>query len=187
MAKLFLFLASLGLGLVLTCTATIYTVGDTAGWDISTDLSSWVAGKSFTVGDVLVFQYSSLHSVSEVSRDAYDNCEATNAVQSGRDGNTSIPLSAPGQKYFICGTMSHCLGGMRFQVSVKGNQASSPVGAPLAPESNDQVPTPLPRPTNNINNPLPATPSAGFLFNARESLHVIFFSMLGTILWMTMI
>lgn len=134
-----------------------------------------------------VFQYSSLHSVSEVPRDAYDNCVATNAIQSSRDGNTSIPLSAPGQKYFICGTMSHCLGGMRLQVSVNGNQASSPVGAPLAPESNDQVPTSLPRPTNNVNNPLPATPSAGFLFHARESLHVILFSVLGTILWMVMI
>lgn len=53
MAKIFLFLALLGLGLLLTCTATVYTVGDTAGWDISTDLNSWVAGKSFTVGDIL--------------------------------------------------------------------------------------------------------------------------------------
>lgn len=68
MAKLFLFLASLGLGLVLTCTATVYTVGDTAGWDISTDLSSWVAGKNFTVGDVLskfllFFQFPNAQSV----------------------------------------------------------------------------------------------------------------------------
>lgn len=134
---------------------------------------------------VAVFQYSSLHSVSEVTRDSYDNCAATNAIQSSRDGNTSIPLSTPGQKYFICGTMSHCLGGMKLQVFVNGDQAPSPDGAPLAPESNGQVPTSsLPRPSNNINNPLPAAPSAGFLFNARESLHVISLTMVGIVLWM---
>lgn len=31
----------------------MYTVGDTAGWDISSDLDSWVTGKRFVAGDVL--------------------------------------------------------------------------------------------------------------------------------------
>lgn len=41
------------LSLALTCTATSYTVGDTSGWDISTDLGTWEKGKTFYVGDVL--------------------------------------------------------------------------------------------------------------------------------------
>lgn len=35
------------------CNATTYIVGDTSGWDISTDLDTWSQGKRFFVGDVL--------------------------------------------------------------------------------------------------------------------------------------
>jgi hypothetical protein len=33
--------------------AASYTVGNSAGWDISADLPSWADGKTFNVGDVL--------------------------------------------------------------------------------------------------------------------------------------
>ena len=42
------------LGFALTCSAaTLYIVGDNAGWDISTDLDTWAQDKKFVVGDVL--------------------------------------------------------------------------------------------------------------------------------------
>lgn len=42
------------LGFALTCSAaTLYIVGDSSGWDISTNLDTWANGKNFTVGDVL--------------------------------------------------------------------------------------------------------------------------------------
>lgn len=41
------------LGFALTSSATVYTVGDTSGWDISTDLNSWSNNKTFKVGDAL--------------------------------------------------------------------------------------------------------------------------------------
>lgn len=41
------------LGFALTCSATTYTVGDTSGWDISTDLNTWSNDKKFNVGDIL--------------------------------------------------------------------------------------------------------------------------------------
>lgn len=53
MAKQFQLCILLVLGLALTCRATIYTVGDSAGWDISTDLDTWALGKRFVVGDAL--------------------------------------------------------------------------------------------------------------------------------------
>ena len=40
-------------GLALTCKATVYTVGDNSGWDISTDLDTWTMDKRFVVGDML--------------------------------------------------------------------------------------------------------------------------------------
>lgn len=45
--------------LIVACGATTYMVGDTAGWDISSDLDSWAAEKRFVVGDVLGKVYSS--------------------------------------------------------------------------------------------------------------------------------
>lgn len=39
--------------IALTTNATTYTVGDNSGWDISTDIDSWVQDKVFKVGDSL--------------------------------------------------------------------------------------------------------------------------------------
>lgn len=38
---------------IMTCSATTYTVGDSSGWDISTNLDTWIADKNFKVGDAL--------------------------------------------------------------------------------------------------------------------------------------
>lgn len=53
MAKLLIIYAVAILGVALTSEATVYTVGDSAGWDISADFPSWLTGKTFYVGDVL--------------------------------------------------------------------------------------------------------------------------------------
>lgn len=52
---LFLFNLCIIFGIVMIrrCNATTYFVGDTSGWDISSDLDSWTLGKRFSVGDVL--------------------------------------------------------------------------------------------------------------------------------------
>ncbi|KAF3503281.1 hypothetical protein F2Q69_00045342 [Brassica cretica] len=51
---LFLFyLCIIGISVITRCNATTYFVGDTSGWDISSDLESWTLGKRFSVGDVL--------------------------------------------------------------------------------------------------------------------------------------
>ena len=51
---IFLVLALLGiLSYASICRATTYTVGDTSGWDISTDVDSWAQDKHFVVGDIL--------------------------------------------------------------------------------------------------------------------------------------
>ncbi|KAJ0909637.1 putative Phytocyanin domain, cupredoxin [Helianthus annuus] len=62
------------------CLATTYTVGDSMGWDISTNVDSWAKDKHFVVGDVLLFQFSSSHSVAEVNRDSYQGCNTTNVL-----------------------------------------------------------------------------------------------------------
>ena len=45
--------------------ATVYTVGDTSGWSVGSDYTTWAADKTFKVGDTLgTIIYYSLHSVS---------------------------------------------------------------------------------------------------------------------------
>ncbi|GMH28587.1 hypothetical protein Nepgr_030430 [Nepenthes gracilis] len=125
--------------------ATVYTVGDSAGWDISTDLDSWVKGKTFAVGDALLFQYSSYHSLSELTKSNYEDCNTTVPLQSYTGGNTSVPLTEAGNRYFACGNKLHCLGGMKLKVHVDSNQAPSP--APAAQQGGS-----LPN-TSKTNNP----------------------------------
>ncbi|KAL6977603.1 hypothetical protein U1Q18_026395 [Sarracenia purpurea var. burkii] len=138
--------------LALTCKATLYTVGDSSGWDISTDLDTWVQDKRFVVGDSLLFQYSSYHSVDEVERESYEGCNATAAgvLQTSSNGNITVPLTAAGDRYFVCGNKLHCLGGMKLHVAVEGNKtAPSPSAAPQA-ESGAAFPTSS---SSNNNNP----------------------------------
>ncbi|KAK8946116.1 Uclacyanin-2 [Platanthera guangdongensis] len=135
---------------VLACEASLYTVGNAAGWDISADLPSWAAGKLFYTGDVLLFTYSQYHSVNIVDKNGFDSCNASNAFQRSTGGNTSVALATAGEKYFICGVLSHCLGGMklRLHVSKKVTAAAAPS---LAPELSPVVPSSLPTPAS-INN-----------------------------------
>lgn len=100
------------------CMATNYTVGGTKQWDTGVDYTTWAAGETFRVGDNLIFTYTSLHNVLEVSKSAYDSCTASNALNSHNGGSTSIALASTGAKYFICGTPGHCSGGMKLGITV---------------------------------------------------------------------
>lgn len=45
--------------------ATVYTVGDSAGWSMGVDYTSWTSGKTFAVGDTLgSFEFSEFENVS---------------------------------------------------------------------------------------------------------------------------
>ncbi|CAL9135878.1 unnamed protein product [Musa textilis] len=114
-------------GLLHIAIATRYTVGGpNGGWNTITDLQAWASTKRFAPGDSLIFTYTSSHDVLEVTKAAYDACSATTPMESYTGGNTAIKLSAPGQRYFICGVPGHCAAGMKLEVDV----ISTAVGAP---------------------------------------------------------
>ncbi|GAV72648.1 Cu_bind_like domain-containing protein [Cephalotus follicularis] len=181
MAKLLLvlvcFLVTFGVTLIRT-NATTYTVGDNSGWDVSTDLETWPQGKKFYVGDALLFQYSSIYSVCEVTRENYDSCNTSNVIATYTDGNTTIPLSKPGEMYFVCGEELYCLGGMKLQVNVLTN---STAGAPQAQST-------LPQPSSKTNSPSAILPSTGVVHNnGRDSFVMVFLGFMATMLWMVQI
>ncbi|XP_060198966.1 blue copper protein-like [Lycium barbarum] len=98
--------------------ATVHTVGDSAGWALSGNYATWAKGKTFKVGDSLVFKYPSGHTVDEVSSSDYESCTSGNSISSDSSGSTTIPLKTAGPHYFICGVTGHCSGGMKLSVTV---------------------------------------------------------------------
>ncbi|CAL4967959.1 unnamed protein product [Urochloa decumbens] len=127
--------------------ATDYVVGDSSGWTSGVDYTTWAKGKTFSVGDNLVFQYSAMHTVAEVSSADYSACSSSNSLQSFSDQNTKIALTAPGTRYFVCGTPGHCSGGMKLAVTVSAAATTAPAASttppattPAAPGSDDDTP-----------------------------------------------
>ncbi|KAM0846234.1 hypothetical protein ACQ4PT_055796 [Festuca glaucescens] len=105
--------------------ATSYTVGDGKGWVIGVDYSGWTSGKSFAVGDKLVFTYTSkAHTVTEVSQSDYSSCSGSNVLANDDSGATTVTLNTPGTHYYICNIPGHCAGGMKVAVTVGGGGSS---------------------------------------------------------------
>ncbi|KAJ6795988.1 putative blue copper protein [Iris pallida] len=122
--------------------ATDYMVGDTSGWTSGSDYTTWASDKTFKVGDSLLFSYSMLHSVSEVSKSDYDACSAANSLQTYSDGSTTINLTAPGTRYFICGTVGHCSSGMKLAVNVASGSGSTDSPPPSTGSGSTDSPPP---------------------------------------------
>ncbi|PWZ19960.1 Uclacyanin 1 [Zea mays] len=133
--------------------ATDYVVGDSAGWASGVDYATWASGKTFAAGDNLVFQYSAMHTVAEVSSADYSACSASNSIQSYSDQNTKVALTAPGTRYFICGAPGHCGNGMKLTVTVAAAAATT------TPETSTSTPAATTTPTTtNADTPNADTP-----------------------------
>ncbi|XP_076919958.1 stellacyanin-like [Bidens hawaiensis] len=129
----------------ISCLAKVYTVGESNGWSLSVDYSTWASGKTFKVGDSLVFKYDSSHTVAEVSSDDYEACNVANSINSYSSSPTTVALNTTGTRYFICGVPSHCGGGMKVSVPVGGGGGGGATTAPSGTEgSTSDKPTPTP-------------------------------------------
>ncbi|XP_061999867.1 mavicyanin-like [Rosa rugosa] len=85
--------------------ATQYVVGDDRGWSSNVDYYSWIADKTFHVGDSLVFIYPTMsrHNVLVAANsDAYDNCDAAPNYGIWTSGSDVFTLPTTGTYYFTC-------------------------------------------------------------------------------------
>ncbi|MED6149281.1 hypothetical protein PIB30_060928 [Stylosanthes scabra] len=136
--------------------ATDYAVGDSSGWSLGVDYTTWASGKTFKVGDTLTFNYdSSTHQLDEVSESDYKSCSSSNAINTHNDGNTKITLSKAGSYYFLCPTVGHCGGGMKLAVTVSGSSSGSPSTPSPSTPSGGSPSTP-----STPSSSTPATPSS---------------------------
>ncbi|XP_077242160.1 uclacyanin 1-like [Tasmannia lanceolata] len=116
--------------------ANIIVGAPNGAWDLTTNLQTWASSQKFSVGDSLIFQYSAVqHNVLEVTKAAYDSCTASNPLQSHTGGNTNIPLSSPGKRYFICGIPGHCQAGMKLEVDTVTSSAPPSSTPSIVPQS----------------------------------------------------
>ncbi|KAJ7948195.1 Blue copper protein [Quillaja saponaria] len=159
-------LSYLAMLIELTMAANYIVGGSNGGWDTSTNLQPWASSQTFTIGDNLIFQYTPNHDVAEVTKADYDSCLPSNPIQTYNDGASTIPLSSPGKRYFICGTMGHCSQGMKVEIDTLAASASQPIASSSAPTPSPvmaSVPSPAPEPTTFSPTPssedVPAVPT----------------------------
>ncbi|PRQ57706.1 putative cupredoxin [Rosa chinensis] len=84
--------------------ATQYIVGDDQGWSSDVDYYSWIAGKTFHVGDSLVFNYTSgeHNVVVAANSDVYDQCATTPNFGVWIGGSDVFTVPTTGTYYFLC-------------------------------------------------------------------------------------
>ncbi|XP_010687951.3 umecyanin-like [Beta vulgaris subsp. vulgaris] len=136
--------------------ATEFVVGDAAGWNVPdspTTYSSWASEHNFSIGDILVFNFTSgSHTVALVNKTAFETCNTDDTISVTSQSPSKVPLQEIGQLHFICTIGAHCSSGQKLTINVSDHSSSSssssspplraPVSAPLSSSSPSNL-TPL--------------------------------------------
>ncbi|KAK2991913.1 hypothetical protein RJ640_006090 [Escallonia rubra] len=106
--------------------AATHVVGGGIGWLVppggSAAYSTWAASQTFVVGDVLVFNFTTgRHDVAEVSKAAFDSCNAASPISIAKDGPANITLTTAGEHHFICTFSQHCGLGQKLAINVSAS------------------------------------------------------------------
>ncbi|KAE8652304.1 blue copper protein [Cucumis sativus] len=140
--------------------ATNYTVGDSGGWEIGPNFQAWASSKNFTIGDVLIFEYSSNHDVVEVNEPDFSSCSASNPIEKHIGGSTAITLLTSGKRFFICGVPGHCLAGMKVEIDTLANPSPPPSSIVMPPSPPPEETPSSPPPTSSPPDPTSPPPSS---------------------------
>ncbi|PAN09597.1 hypothetical protein PAHAL_2G036100 [Panicum hallii] len=115
--------------------ATEWKVGDDGGWRAQFNKTGWADGKTFRVGDTLLFKYiKGNHTVIQVGKEDFAACnvKTNNKLGAWSSGNDVVPLDKPGKMWFFCSINDHCNNGMKLVINVVGDGAA-PAPAPVQP------------------------------------------------------
>ncbi|KAL0337478.1 UNVERIFIED_CONTAM: hypothetical protein Scaly_2022900 [Sesamum calycinum] len=152
--------------LVGNAAAATYVVGDSLGWTVPPGgpvaYSTWASQHVFTVGDVLVFNFSTgLHDAAYVTKAGFDGCSSNSPIALATVGPASFTLNSTGEHHYICTFGQHCSLGQKLAINVTA--ASTPTAPAPAPSSPTTPPTPAPTPTPTPTptpSPSPSAPGA---------------------------
>ncbi|XVE51021.1 hypothetical protein DITRI_Ditri02bG0004700 [Diplodiscus trichospermus] len=133
-----------------------HVVGGDRGWDPSSDVASWSAGRSFRVGDKIWFAYSAAQeSIVELkSKGEYELCDVSNPIRMYTDGLDGVILDGEGIRYFVSSRTESCKNGLKLHVdvmplgspetekpkaAVSDNSVSTQAAAPTTPSGSVQL------------------------------------------------
>ncbi|GAB2298948.1 hypothetical protein Dimus_033024 [Dionaea muscipula] len=97
-----------------------HVVGDDRGWDSSSDIASWAAGRIFRVGDLLWFTYSGAKDsiVELATKEELDRCNLQNPIRMYTGGLEKLSLDAEGGRFFASGNPESCKKGLKLPINV---------------------------------------------------------------------
>ncbi|KAL4195665.1 hypothetical protein AMTRI_Chr05g74400 [Amborella trichopoda] len=125
---------------------TVHVVGYSARWDVPQNgntsfYQEWANSRSFCVGDILSFNFTTGHDVAQVRKAEYDACTAKNPISPVLgNGPVDVNLTASGEHYFLCSIGRHCSLGQHVSISVspapgEGPMIARPTPPPSSPAS----------------------------------------------------
>lgn len=151
-----------------TLANTKHIVGDALGWTIppggAATYATWASKNKFTVGDSLIFNFTTgFHNVAVVSQiTANDPCTATNTLSVYPTSPVTIKLTRPGTHNYICTVIGHCQIGQKLTIHVSRARATSPQSTASSPSSSIANP-----PDTDASSPFPLP------FNASPTLAAV--------------
>ncbi|KAL6497071.1 hypothetical protein OROGR_029000 [Orobanche gracilis] len=143
-------------GVLLHCVAAqnVHVVGDGLGWAVPPNpsaYSSWASGKTFMVGDILVFNFTTnAHDVLQVSEASYTACTPANATGTIITvGPANITLDSSGAHYYICTVGRHCSFGQKLNITVVSSTPGGTNPPAAAPPATPATPGPASPPVDS--------------------------------------
>ena len=105
-----------------------HVVGEDRGWELASDIGSWVEGRTFIVGDFLWFAYSSgldKDNIVELkSKDEFESCDVSNPIKMYTNGVDQIALEQEGIRYFTSASSESCKKGLKLPVEIKSKSTA---------------------------------------------------------------
>ncbi|KAI3771680.1 hypothetical protein L6452_02847 [Arctium lappa] len=109
-------------------TQTTHIVGYGLGWEMpkKDELDSiWASHEEFHVNDVLFFNFTTgFHTVAEVTKEAYNNCDSRNPISLATIGPANITINTAGDHFYICTIGVHCILFQKLAISVRGKNTN---------------------------------------------------------------
>ncbi|KAJ9548674.1 hypothetical protein OSB04_021217 [Centaurea solstitialis] len=101
-----------------------HIVGDGFGWAVPQNdgfYAKWASQQTFHVNDVLLFNFATgLHTVAEVTKEAYNNCDGQNPILLATTGPAKLTINTPGDHFYICTIGPHCNFFLKLAIKVVG-------------------------------------------------------------------
>ncbi|KAG8385808.1 hypothetical protein BUALT_Bualt03G0083800 [Buddleja alternifolia] len=143
---------------------THHVVGDDGGWGPAFNITSWLSGRVFKVGDKIWFKNAGMEEslVELKGLEEFLSCNLTNPIRMYTDKGNHVSLEEEGVRYFTSGNPESCKNGLKLPVAVESDDPYPAWGVPPPAWSTPPPVDPYPAWDTPPPPPPPAKPSPEF-------------------------